>query len=92
MTVDGTNGYLRHIRQVHGNDRQFCTHCPLCDPKFIFTYLKSFIYHIRKHISYSSPDKEVPPSLLPSHDEINLKIINENEEQKSLPRRLRIEY
>ncbi|CAF3885805.1 unnamed protein product [Rotaria sp. Silwood1] len=84
MTVDGTNGYLRHIRQVHGNDRQFCTHCPLCDPKFIFTYLKSFIYHIRKHISYSSPDKEVSPSLLPSHDEINLKIINENEEQKSL--------
>ncbi|CAF2819444.1 unnamed protein product [Rotaria sp. Silwood2] len=83
MAVDGTNGYLRHIRQVHGNDRQFCTHCPLCDSKFIFTYLKSFIYHIRKHISYSSPDKEVLPSLLPSHDEMNLEIINENEEQKS---------
>ncbi|CAF3921997.1 unnamed protein product, partial [Rotaria sp. Silwood1] len=84
LTVDGTNGVLRHIRQIHGNDRLFCTHCPLCDSKFIFTYLKSFIYHIRKHISYSSPDKEVSPSLLPSHDEINLKIINENEEQKSL--------
>jgi hypothetical protein len=90
MNVDGVNGYLRHIRQVHGNDRQFGTHCPLCDSKFVFTYLKSFIHHIRKHVLHSSPDKEVSSSLsldhdelssLLNHDEINININDENERQ-----------
>jgi len=84
MNVDGTNEYLRHIRQVHGNDRQFGTHCPLCDSKFVFTYLKSFIHHIRKHILCSPPDKEASSSLLPNRDEINININDENQQQQLL--------
>jgi len=90
MNVAGINGHLRHIRQVHGNDRQFGTHRPLCGSKFVFTYLKSFIHHIRKHVLYSSPDKEASSSLLLNHDEsslllnhdeINININDENEQQ-----------
>ncbi|CAF5160956.1 unnamed protein product, partial [Rotaria magnacalcarata] len=72
MSVNGIDGFLRHIRQVNGIDRQFGSHCSLCDSKFVFTYLKSFIHHIRKHVSYSSPDKEAPSSLLPNVDDINI--------------------
>jgi len=82
MNVNGTNEYLRHIRQVHGNDRQLGTNCPLCESKFVFTNLKSFIHHIRKHVLYSSSNTEVSLSLLPDHDEIN---INNNDEYEQQP-------
>lgn len=48
MNVNDISGYLRYIRHVHGHDRQFGTHCPLCESKFVFTYLKSLIHHVHK--------------------------------------------
>jgi hypothetical protein len=84
MNVDGVNGYLRHIRKVHGNDRLFGTYCPLCDSKFLFTNLKSFIHHFRKHVLHSSSDKETTSSLILNHDEINITSNDENEQQQSL--------
>jgi hypothetical protein len=84
INVDGANGYLHHIRKVHGNDRLFCTYCPLCDSKFLFTNLKSFIHHFRKHRLHSSSDKETVSSLILNHDEINIISNDENEPQQSL--------
>jgi hypothetical protein len=84
MNVDGNRGYLRHIRQVHGNDRQLCTQCPICDSKFVFTNLKSFISHFRKHILNSSPAQEAPPSLSFNLDEININSNDDIEQQQPL--------
>jgi uncharacterized C2H2 Zn-finger protein len=81
MNIDGSNEYLRHIRQVHGNDHVFCTHCPLCDSKFVFTNLKAFIRHFRKHIFDSSPEKEASPFLVHNPNEIDININPEIEQQ-----------
>jgi hypothetical protein len=82
--ADDINGYLRHIRHVHvnGNDRQFATYCPLCDSKFVFIYLKSFIHHIREHVLYSPSDKETLSCLLADHDVTNINTNDENEQQQ----------
>jgi hypothetical protein len=81
VNVDGNNGYIRHIRQVHGNDRQFATCCPLCHSKFVFTNLKSFISHFRKHMLDCSFNEEALSSACTTHDIVNLNINDDVEEQ-----------
>ncbi|CAF4139050.1 unnamed protein product, partial [Adineta steineri] len=72
VNVNGNNGYIRHIRQVHVNDRQFGTPCPLCHSKFVFTNLKSFINHFRKHMLHDPFNEEPAPDLCVNHDAIYL--------------------
>ncbi|CAF4461008.1 unnamed protein product [Rotaria socialis] len=67
-----THGYLRHLRQVHGNDHLFNTSCPLCDSNFIYTNLKSFINHFRKHDFNSSGQDHSSLSLAPPFNDFNL--------------------
>jgi hypothetical protein len=45
----GHNEYVRHIRKVHGNDSSIATECPMCNSKFIYTNVKSFIHLLREH-------------------------------------------
>lgn len=71
-SVDGINGYIRHLRQVHGNDHLFGTICPLCDTNFIFTNLRSFINHFRKHDFSCSDEERLLLPLLPSSNDLNL--------------------
>ncbi|CAF3880552.1 unnamed protein product [Rotaria sp. Silwood2] len=80
VNLDGNNGYIRHIRQVHGNDRQFATFCSLCHSKFVFTNLKSFISHFRKHMLDFSFNEEALSSLCTTHDTVNLNIHDDIEE------------
>ncbi|CAF1953676.1 unnamed protein product [Rotaria magnacalcarata] len=80
-SVDGNKEYLRHIRQVHGNDRLFSTHCPLCDSSFIFTYSKSFLHHFRKHLSHPLADQEEPPLLFSNDDQMKVDNCNEFEHE-----------
>ncbi|CAF3026172.1 unnamed protein product [Rotaria sp. Silwood2] len=72
IRVDGEAGYLRHMRQVHGNDRLFGTNCPLCDSYFIFTNLKSFMNHLRNHHLGRSSQEMPPLSLLLDCNDFNL--------------------
>ncbi|CAF5044646.1 unnamed protein product [Rotaria magnacalcarata] len=67
-----THGYLRHLRQVHGNDHLFNTSCPLCDSNFIYTNLKSFINHFRKHDFNSSSQDHSSLSLALPFNDFNL--------------------
>ncbi|CAF4215667.1 unnamed protein product, partial [Rotaria magnacalcarata] len=67
-----THGYLRHLRQVHGNDHLFNISCPLCDSNFIYTNLKSFINHFRKHDFNSSGQDHSSLSLAPPFNDFNL--------------------
>ncbi len=84
VNVDGNNGYIRHIRQVHVNDRQFGTLCPLCHSKFVFTNLRSFISHFRKHMLDSSFSEVPVPDLCVSHDTVNLDINDDVEDQLTM--------
>ncbi|CAF3873487.1 unnamed protein product, partial [Rotaria sp. Silwood1] len=85
VNVNGNNGYIRHIRQVHVNDRQFGTPCALCDSKFVFTNLKSFISHFRKHMLHSLFDEVPTPDLCVNHDIINSDVNDDFEEQLTIP-------
>lgn len=53
------NEYIRHVRKVHGNDRFFGTDCPLCDSKFVYSNIKSFIHHLRTHSSENTSTEEI---------------------------------
>lgn len=65
----GANGFFRHIRQVHGNDRYFGTNCPLCPSSFIYTNIKSFIRHyVQKHPSNFDLDDD-SSSIVADNDE-----------------------
>ncbi|CAF1077645.1 unnamed protein product [Adineta steineri] len=72
INVNENNGYIRHIRQVHVNDHQFGTPCPVCHSKFFLTNLKSFITHFCKHMLHYLFDEVSAPDLYVNHDAINL--------------------
>lgn len=84
ISINGTNQYLRHLRQVHGNDRLFSTQCPLCGSKTNFTNLKSFIHHFRKHKINHFDDKTISANSIHEHSEAEICVNDEQKQRYSL--------